>query len=110
MRTGRAVRSHGAGVILLYHRIAELHVDPWELAVSPAHFDEHLRVIRTRATVLSLHDLLRHLRSNSLPPRAVAVTFDDGYADNACTALPLLEHHDTPATFFVTTGVLDDEG
>jgi peptidoglycan/xylan/chitin deacetylase (PgdA/CDA1 family) len=109
MRTRRSVRSHGAGVILLYHRVAELHVDPWELAVTPVHFDEHLRVINQCATVLSLHDMTRHLADGSLPPRAVAVTFDDGYVDNVCTALPLLEHHDTPATFFVTTGVLNDQ-
>jgi peptidoglycan/xylan/chitin deacetylase (PgdA/CDA1 family) len=38
---------------------------------------------------------------------AIAVTFDDGYADNVLEALPVLEEVGVPATFFVSTGNLD---
>jgi peptidoglycan/xylan/chitin deacetylase (PgdA/CDA1 family) len=42
-----------------------------------------------------------------LPARALAISFDDGYADNHDIALPILQHHGLPATFFVATGYLD---
>jgi peptidoglycan/xylan/chitin deacetylase (PgdA/CDA1 family) len=42
-----------------------------------------------------------------LPPRAACITFDDGYADNAEVALPLLLQHGLPATFFIASGFLD---
>ncbi len=86
-------------VILLYHRVADLAQDPFGLAVAPAHFREHLSVIRRYSRPISLRQLLSELRNGKLPRRTVAVTFDDGYADNLYAAKPLLEQSDVPATF-----------
>jgi peptidoglycan/xylan/chitin deacetylase (PgdA/CDA1 family) len=44
-----------------------------------------------------------------LPPRAVALTFDDGYRDNLDSAIPLLEDLGVPATYFLVSGLLDGE-
>ena len=95
-------------VILLYHRIAEVTSDPWTLAVTPAHFAEHLQVLKERLAVLSLSHLSEALRDGTLSDRSVVVTFDDGYADNLHVAKPLLERYNVPATVFVTTGALAD--
>ncbi|MCK7493591.1 MAG: polysaccharide deacetylase family protein [Comamonadaceae bacterium] len=50
---------------------------------------------------------MRRLGEGTLPARALAITFDDGYADNHDVALPILRRHGLNATFFVATGFLD---
>ncbi|MEB3122103.1 MAG: polysaccharide deacetylase family protein [Snowella sp.] len=92
------------GLILMYHRVAEVEIDPWSLCVTPTHFAEHLDVLQKYYHPLSLQQLVEALRENKLPDRAVVVTFDDGYADNLYNAKPLLEKYNIPATFFISTG------
>ncbi len=52
-------------------------------------------------------DTVRRLRAGKLPSRTACITFDDGYADNAEVALPILKKYGLSATFFVATGFLD---
>lgn len=93
-------------VILVYHRVTELERDPWSLAVSPAHFSEHLEVLRRYCTPLSLAQISASLAAGRFPPRAAAVTFDDGYQDVLSQARPLLERFAVPATLFMATAGL----
>jgi peptidoglycan/xylan/chitin deacetylase (PgdA/CDA1 family) len=92
-------------VILMYHRIASPAVDPWGLAVTPHHFEEHLDVLRSR-TVLSVAELVDRLEHGALPDDAAAITFDDGYLDNLRAAKPRLAAAGMRATIFVTTGAI----
>jgi peptidoglycan/xylan/chitin deacetylase (PgdA/CDA1 family) len=57
--------------------------------------------------VLPLATAVEELHRGTLPPRAVSITFDDGYADNYSNAAPLLAEAGMTATFFVATGFLD---
>jgi len=54
-----------------------------------------------------LSDAITRLRRGTLPSCAVSITFDDGYADNAENALPLLQKYAITATFFIASGFID---
>jgi peptidoglycan/xylan/chitin deacetylase (PgdA/CDA1 family) len=103
----RLVRRVPAGtLVLLYHRVATPAVDPWRQSVSPAHFAEHMAVLKREAKPMQLRALRTALRTGKTPRDGVVVTFDDGYADNLLAARPILDRHDVPATIFVTSGAL----
>jgi peptidoglycan/xylan/chitin deacetylase (PgdA/CDA1 family) len=90
-------------VILLYHRITRLETDPWSMSVTPEHFAEHLHVLR-RYRLVRLDQI--QPPSTFFSGLSIAVTFDDGYADNLYNAAPLLEQFDTPCTFFIASGYI----
>lgn len=93
-------------LILMYHRVAPCEWDPWELCVAPASFDRQLHWLAQHCRVVPLRQLAAELDARQLRERTVAITFDDGYADNWLCAAPLLARHALPATFFLTTGAL----
>jgi SAM-dependent methyltransferase len=94
-------RRGARGLVLLYHRIEE-NWDAHDLAVPPALFEAQLAWLRREYNVLPLVDVLAS-PAESLPERAVALTFDDGYVDSLTTVAPLLQKYDLPATFLLTT-------
>ena len=75
--------------------------------MSPTHFAQHLDHLKQTCTVLPLIDLIEALRTQNVPSRAVAITFDDGYSDNYREAYPLLKAAGLPATIFVASGKVD---
>jgi peptidoglycan/xylan/chitin deacetylase (PgdA/CDA1 family) len=97
-------RMLGGAILLAYHRVANAAPDGDEECVTPGHFEEQMDALSRSAQVLSLSRLVRHLKEGSLPPRSVAVTFDDGYADNLYLAKPILEKYQVPGTVFVCGG------
>lgn len=97
-------RALGGALILGYHRISAVEDDVFQVCVSPENFAEHMEVLREYVHPISLSKLAQSLKQDLLPQRAVAVTFDDGYADNLHVAKPILEKYDIPATVFVCTG------
>ena len=93
--------------ILIYHRV-QARPDPlFPGEVDRALFERQLRLLKRFYTVLPLPVALQRLQDGSLPQRAACITFDDGYADNAEHALPLLQQYGLHATFFIATGYLN---
>ena len=93
--------------ILIFHRVLD-RPDPMQPGeVDAVQFDEICRWIGELFNTLPLDEAATRLRDGTLPSRALAITFDDGYEDNYRVALPILTRHRLPATFFIATGFLD---
>ncbi|MGH9030605.1 MAG: polysaccharide deacetylase family protein [Acidimicrobiia bacterium] len=93
-------------VVLLYHRVgarSRLEVDlPREL------FETQMEILAADSRATSLDDALRQLDGDALPARdPVVVSFDDGTADFAEVALPILERLRIPALVYVTTDFVE---
>ena len=98
--------------IYTYHHIAEHHpdyqFDPGVADASPSQFRRQLETLLRWANPISLDDLLAALDGKELPANPVMITFDDGYASNFHTALPILSALGVPATFFIATKFIDE--
>jgi peptidoglycan/xylan/chitin deacetylase (PgdA/CDA1 family) len=94
-------------IILTYHRVAEPVDDPHLLAVSPVNFEQQVEFLKKNYNVISLEQLIHDVAQQKLQQNSVVITFDDGYADNLYTALPILEKYNAPMTLFVTSGHID---
>jgi len=93
--------------ILIYHRVLP-HPDPLLPDLPDKRcFEQQMAVLHRFFNVLPLDQAIQRLREHSLPPRAACITFDDGYADNAEHALPILCRYGLHATFFIASAYLD---
>jgi peptidoglycan/xylan/chitin deacetylase (PgdA/CDA1 family) len=93
--------------IFIYHRVlAQLDLLFPDI-VDAKRFAEQIEWISRCFQVMPLAAAVEALYSGRLPQRAACITFDDGYADNAEIALPILQRYGVPATFFVASGFLD---
>lgn len=100
-------RSHFGVIVLHYHAINERTAGKeGEIAVRPGDFAWHMNYLKKGGyNVIPLKQAVEYLTEGSkLPPKAVVISFDDGYMDNYEKAFPILKNHDYPATVFVATG------
>jgi peptidoglycan/xylan/chitin deacetylase (PgdA/CDA1 family) len=96
----RALGLHRRGGVLMYHRVCHARFDPWDLCVTPENFDAHMAGVAAHRAGRRLESFTGNAPLDARG-RSIAVTFDDGYADNLINALPALERHDVPATIFI---------
>lgn len=93
--------------ILEYHQITDEQVEPEGEVynVPPAEFAAQLDYLQAQGyTTITLQDFMRVVHGKgTLPEKPIVLTFDDGYADNYTTMLPILEAHGMKAVVYVIT-------
>jgi peptidoglycan/xylan/chitin deacetylase (PgdA/CDA1 family) len=107
-------RSNGRVGILTYHRTA-FHVPglPKPLHnVTPDRFEKQITSLLERGFVIwPLSRIIEHGAAGQVvPPRTIALTFDDGYETVYTEVFPILKKLGQPATIFICTAFLDDDG
>ena len=99
--------SRGRLSILIFHSVVP-EPDPWRFgSICAGDFDRLMAYVSEYFSVLPLEDAVSRLQAGRLPARSLAITFDDGYRDNAEIALPILARHGLTATFFIVTDMLN---
>lgn len=93
--------------ILCYHRVDDRLKDNVTLGLEQ--FDRQMTLIKRHYQVVRADQIVRGEVDRSGNRPIVAVTFDDGYLDNYANARPILNKHGVPATFFVSTGIVDTD-
>lgn len=99
--------SNGRLSILIYHRILAGQDPLFPHEATTDTFDAQMSRLKAVFNVLPLSEAIARLKKGTLPARAACLTFDDGYADNATIALPILQQHGLTATFFIATAYLN---
>ena len=101
-----------AAAILAYHSVVENpQLTDYILGSSRAraHFERHIETLARKFSPVTIDDVAEFAKSGKrLPPRAVAVTFDDGFADNYEVALPILSRYGVPATFYIMVEAVEN--
>lgn len=99
--------------ILMYHYVSELPPDADEyrrdLTLAPDLFRDHVDYLFYQGyNPISLYQLDEALANGKpLPPKPVALTFDDGYIDHYTNVFPALRAYNFTATFFIITAKPD---
>ena len=92
---------------LIFHRVLAAPDPLLPSEPSAAEFEARMRWLQQHFNVIPLAEAIARLRNGTLLARSLAITFDDGYADNHLIAAPILHKLGLPATFFIATGYLD---
>lgn len=110
LQTVSGAGRHGRLTTLQFHRLPSDGPDVplGELPMSA--FIDILDVLAETMNVMPLDEAVTAMQQGSLPPRAVALSFDDGYAEWCDHVASALQQRNLHATFFVTTGQLDGPG
>ncbi|HKE98104.1 MAG TPA: polysaccharide deacetylase family protein [Actinomycetes bacterium] len=98
----------GQLLVFAWHNIERTWHYPAPPGAGARGFARQVATLKRMGTIVPLASALDTLAGGRpLPPRAIALTFDDGYADNLELAVPVLRRLEVPATFFLVPGILE---
>lgn len=106
IRSWMDAASAGSLTIFQYHKIPGVSPAFIHGEVEAAEFARVLANYLEWFKFLPLDEAVERMQRGSLPSRAAAITFDDGYAEWFEHIVPLLSAHGVPATFFITSNQL----
>jgi peptidoglycan/xylan/chitin deacetylase (PgdA/CDA1 family) len=91
----------------MYHGVSDAPLSPacWH-QLDVESFRRQMEWVARRSAVLPLSEALPRLAAGTLPPRACAITFDDGYRNVATNAFPVLARLGLPSTVYLATGTV----
>lgn len=99
--------------VIMFHRVLSADDPRWascdpDYTLDAELFANCLQFFRTHYHVVSVNEVLAARRGGrALPPRALLITFDDGWADNVDFALPRLRQAAVPGLMFVVADAVD---
>jgi peptidoglycan/xylan/chitin deacetylase (PgdA/CDA1 family) len=97
----RAAREAEPVRVMFYHRVADAHSNDWTM--STGMFASQIRWLRSRFDIVTLAEAQARIACGRNRIPTACITFDDGYAENMLSAIPLLLREKLPFTYFVST-------
>jgi len=101
LRNRRYQRNSDFPVMILYHHLVADR--PHRLGVSTSYFLRQVNYLLRHYRVVSLSEAVRLIREGPVKVPTVAITFDDGYADNFVNLRAITEETGLPIGYFVAT-------
>lgn len=92
--------------ILMYHRIID---QPFVAGLPPEQFDQQMAYLSKHYRVVPVEQLISELKSDTVKPYTISLTFDDGHFDFYTTTWPTLKKFNLPATLYLATGFVSNE-
>ena len=94
-------------IILMYHSVSNSKTF---FSVSPQVFEKQINyLVSNKYNIVSLDKLVGYFNNQSIPPRTVLITFDDGYEDNYSNVFPIFKKYKVSATIFISTSMVGTE-
>ncbi len=97
--------------ILMYHSV-DYNDKITKLSINPKDFASQMDFLhKNKYNVVTLENLVTYIKDKKdIPPKTIAITFDDGYYNNYEYAYPILKKYNLPATIYIIVSKIGAPG